>query len=365
MTTPDRLLLAGVPRVRFYEGGEQSPEDVPFPSCLAAVLRYLGEDYPWLVHTDKGRTWRDNYANIYILAHSGMAFGLRWREGWDMDNADHMMVADPAEVIRRGFAAVGYGYEEVDKTGTPADEETFREKIKAAIAGGRPVLAFGVIGPPECCLITGYGEAGQVIMGWNFFQSLPPWNAGLEYEATGQFRKRHWFPDTYSLLFLGDKTDRPDVHQRNRATVKFAVQIARTPELYGHHTGHNAYTAWARQITSAFGDTQEEAVLRERHDVHHNVVGILAECRWYGAQWLRYIAKDEPAMAEYLLAAAACYEHEHDLMWQVWGAVGGNGHPDAWRTFARPEVRQQIAAFILQARDLDVQATAHLERAAG
>jgi hypothetical protein len=94
------------------------------------------------------------------------------------------------------------------------------------------------------------------------------------------------------------------------------------------------------------------------------VVGALAECRWYGAQWLREIAKDEPAMAEHLLAAAALFEQEHGLMWKVWGAVGGNSHPDAWRAFAGADARRQIAAFIREAQAHDVKAIAHLEQAA-
>ena len=33
---------------------------------------------------------------------------------------------------------------------------------------GRPVIAHGVIGPPEECIIAGYDEGGDVSVGWNF-----------------------------------------------------------------------------------------------------------------------------------------------------------------------------------------------------
>lgn len=364
MPDPNRLLLSDVPRVHFYEGGDQSPEDVPFPSCLAAALRYLGEEYPWILKEQHGRTYRDNYATIYILAHSGMAFGLRWREAWDMDSADNMLVADPGEVIRRAFAAVGYTYEIVHKTGAPGDEQLYRQRIKESLMNGKPALAFGVVGPPECCLITGYDEGGDVVIGWNFFQGMPPFNAGVEFEPTGLFRKRDWFKDTWSLIIIGEKTDRPEIQQLNRETLQWGLQIGRPNFLYDHHIGHAAYAAWARQISddSAFAG-QPEAVQRERHDVHNNVVGMLAECRWFGAQWLRFIAQAEPAMAAELLAAAACFEQEHDLMWKIWGAVGGNGHPDAWRALVSPAVRRQITGLILQAQAQDIEAAAHLERA--
>ncbi|HYF92480.1 MAG TPA: hypothetical protein VD969_09530 [Symbiobacteriaceae bacterium] len=364
MSTPNRFLLPDVPRVHFYDGGEQSPEDVPFPSCLAACMRYLGEEYPWIVKEQHGKVSRDNYANIYILAHSGMAFGLRWRDGWHMDNGDNMLVADPSEVIRRAFAAVGYTYEIVHKTGAPGDEALYKRKIKEALHRGRPILAFGIIGPPECCLITGYDEDGDVLLGWNFFQSIPPWGTSVAVEPTGHFRKGDWFSDTWSIIVIGEKVGRPEIHELNRSTLGFALQVARTPHMFDHHNGHAAYSAWAAQISddAAFAG-HDEATLRERHDVHNNVVGMLAECRWWAAQWVRFIAPAEPAMSEHLLAAAALFEKEHDLMWKIWNAVGGNGHPDAWRPFSRPEVRRQIAGWIREAQEHDVNAIAHLEQA--
>jgi hypothetical protein len=35
-TVPDRLVLEGVPRVHFYEGGPSCPEDIPFPFVMRA-----------------------------------------------------------------------------------------------------------------------------------------------------------------------------------------------------------------------------------------------------------------------------------------------------------------------------------------
>jgi hypothetical protein len=103
-------------------------------------------------------------------------------------------------------------------------------------------------------------------------------------------------------------------------------------------------------------------VLRKRHRVHDMAVGTVAEGRWYAAQFLRQTALDEPAMAGEL-QAAACYELEHDLMWEVWGLAGGHSNPEAYLRLAEPGTRRRIAAVILQARDKDVEAAAHLEAA--
>ena len=41
---PTRLVLEGVPRVSFYEGGPVCPEDIPFPSVMRALMEYLHQE---------------------------------------------------------------------------------------------------------------------------------------------------------------------------------------------------------------------------------------------------------------------------------------------------------------------------------
>lgn len=50
------------------------------------------------------------------------------------------------------------------------DEVQARSEIRASIDAGRPVLAFGVYGPPECCVVTGYDQDGATLIGWNYHQ---------------------------------------------------------------------------------------------------------------------------------------------------------------------------------------------------
>ena len=53
--------------------------------------------------------------------------------------------------------SVGYGCEIVRKEPGRDNEAVFRERIVASIAQARrPVIAFGVVGPPEAAIITGY-----------------------------------------------------------------------------------------------------------------------------------------------------------------------------------------------------------------
>ena len=50
------------------------------------------------------------------------------------------------------------------------ESEKFQQRIIESIDGGHPVIGFGVVGPPEACIITGYDDGGEVLIGWSLFQ---------------------------------------------------------------------------------------------------------------------------------------------------------------------------------------------------
>jgi len=377
---PARFILEGVPRVHFYEGGPRCPEDIIFPSCLRAVMDYLGDTLGCEHLEAHGREWCLDCTYSYLIATSGAAFRLSWKAGWHPDNVDLMYTtSDPEEPFRRAFASVGYGYEAVNRAG-PDSERVMRERIAESIDNRKaPVFAFGVVGPPECCLVTGYDECGDVLIGWNFFQGMPEFTSGLEgleFEPTGEFRRRRWIEDTEAIMLLGERHERPPLEQVTRDTLRYGLRIMHTPSLsdarHGNldawkdrSSGLAAYDAWAAAITDEADLPRDDfAALRARFEVHDDAVGTVAECRWYGARFLRSAAKHLPAMAERLLSAASCFEAEHDIMWKVWGLAGGNGRTDEHaRRFADPAARREMAALIRASRDRCAEAAAHLQAA--
>lgn len=368
-TYPSRCVLENVPKVHFYQGGPRCPEDVPFPSCLRAALEFMGQNLGCRHTTVRQPAWPFDCAYAYILGVSGAASRLLWHPAqWDGANGDMALMAEDAhEPFRRAFEAVGYACEILDRPPERDSEALFRQRIVDSIAGqGLPVIAFGVIGPPECCLVSGYDESGDVLIGWNFFQDFPECNADVEFEPNGQFRKRGWYPATPGLILIGAKRERPPMKELGRRSLAWILQVTRTPQVGSRRSGLAAYTAWAEALLRDDQFASDDiALLRERYMVHYDAVGILAEGRWYGALFLAQLASNVfDRAAEELFHAAACYAAEHDLMWQVWRLAGGNGVSDAHvRKLAEPETRRQIAAVILQARDQDAQATAHIERA--
>jgi hypothetical protein len=280
------------------------------------------------------------------------------------------MSDEPIAPFDRAFEAVGRGYEFLFPQEGRDEEAIWRQRIVASIHElGRPVLAFGVVGPPECCIVSGYDEGGAVLIGWSFFQHFPEFNAGVEFEPSGQFRKREWFPDTQTPLILGDRQPRRPLSEIYVKALQWALQVVRTPSTtaYGaeRHNGLAAYQAWADHVAAdeefASDDMQ---VLWERYMVHNDAVGLVAEARWYAAAFLRQATQHLPLAAGPLLAAVARYEAEHDLMWQLWNLVGGVGFSEEHvRKLADPAIRREMVPIILQARDLDTEAAGQIERA--
>ena len=373
-----RLVLEGVPQVRFYAGGTRCPEDIITPSVLRAILEYLGEkDYGCKHCLAQNPECKIFCSYAFLVGVTGAASFLSWKEGWEEDNvAIFYMSSDAGAPERHAFEAIGYRYDSPQKVEGRDNEALFRQRIVESIQRGMPALAYGVIGPPELCIITGYDENGEVLTGWNFFQNIPPYSDGVEYEPCGYFRKRDWFKDTHCLLIIGERQTRPPFNEVYRQALEWMLQVARTPLAWSdpdapqwyrnRHNGLAAYTAWAdhllRDEDFPAGD---EAVLRQRHIVHEGAVGTVAEGRWYGSQFLIEAANPDfsSAIVEDLYHAAAYFAGEHDLMWKLWELAGGNGNPEGYRKLADPGIRRQMVPVILEARRLDAQAASSIELA--
>jgi hypothetical protein len=371
---PDRLVLDNVPRVNFYEGGPRCPEDICLPAVLRAVTEYLGDpDYGCNKCRGHMPNCKISCSYAFFTGVTGAASFLSWKDGWQGDNvAPFYLDSDAAAMETHAFKAIGYAFEWL----MPGDREQFLPRIAESLLRGIPVISYGIIGPPEAGLITGYDDGGDIIMGWSFFQNFDP---GIEKEPSGYYRKRDWAKDVQSLLIIGEKLPRPSLKETYRDALEFCLKVMRTPmvgpepeapEWYQHrHNGLAAYDAWADHLLRD-GDfpAGDDAVLQQRHQVHNDALGVLAEARWYGSQFLVGMTDHVDSQVhrdaiEDILHAAALYAGEHQLMWQLWELAGGIGNPEAWKKFADPAVRRQMIPIIHQSRDKDAKAADHIESA--
>lgn len=327
---PTRLVLESVPKAAFYDQNpSRCPEDIYFPSCMRSLLEFLPDEGYGCMHTARTSTITfRTYA--YIAGISGAAWHSAWGEGWQTDYGSLVYMSDdPDAPYVRTLRNPGYSYEFLHA----GDRGRFRQAAVEIIQRGAPVVAMGVVGPPEECLIAGYDESGDVAIGWSFFQHFPEDNPVPEFHPNGMFRKRDWVDACPEMILLGDKGERPKQKEMLRDAMRWAVEIARAPEVtrYGgkRWTGLASYAAWAEHLL---------------HDDE-------------------FAGADDRAAQE-ILHAAACYAEEHALMWKLWGAVGGIGQsPEEAHKLAEPEVRREIAKLVLCAHDKEVEAVDYLVQA--
>jgi hypothetical protein len=224
-----------------------------------------------------------------------------------------------------------------------------------SINAGRPVIAFGVIGPPEACLITGYDERGDVLIGWNAFQD----EEKAETEPSGYFRVRNWYPTTRGLLLFGDQVAKPDPKELDRETLQWALQVLRTTRVRNSQAGPAAFEAWAADMLDDASFPKDDLkVLHDRLMCHWDSMTVTAT-RGSGSAtaYLLEVATRHPAAAEELRAAADCLDRE-DVVHGV--APGEEAH---LVRLADPKVRREVVDSILRARDMHVQAADHIEKA--
>jgi hypothetical protein len=369
--TTARAVIEGVPRIQFYSGGVRCPEDLCFPSALRAWVEYVNDkDYGCKHCIARTPACKVNCTYSFLIGVSGMASLMSWGPDWSGGNmAIERMSDDPIAPFQRAFDAVGYRFEWVTRLDNRDSESVFRQRIMQSIDAGRPVIGFGVVGPPEAALITGYDDHGDTLIGWSFFQDGPDFSADVTFEPSGYFRKRKWFKDTSALAITGEKVSQPDMRKVIREALQWMLQVSRTPavENGARANGLAAYHAWADALLNdEWYPAGNIALLQERHWKHNDLVGVIAEARWYGAQFLfQCVDFVHYSMVEDLMHAAACYAGEHDLMWQAWNVLGGNGHPEAHLKFALPAARRQLAQIAQQSRDKYALAAMHIEHALG
>jgi RNA polymerase sigma factor (sigma-70 family) len=368
-----RRILKQVPVVSFElhqltkkDGLRRCPESFPFSSCLRSCLEFLGDDLGYKKINVHDMEWRLDNTYVYLMGTTGSSFKLSWKPGWHYDNPsiEHMS-EDPFAPIKRGLDSVGYAYEIIHKEAGRDNESTFRSRIMASISEhGRPVIANGVVGPPVDCVITGFDEEGEVLIGWSYFQKAKEFSDDVEFEKDGYFRKRNWFKDTHRLIILGEKKQRPPLENVYREALQWALMVIRTPKVNDRYNGLTAYQAWSEAVLQDDEFTGKKVKeLQLRYHVHQDAVGTIAEGRWYAYNFLTKVIEDI-TVPEPLSGAAQCYDDQHSLMWKVWGLVDGPGASvKKARLFADAEIRKKTAQLILQAQDKDREAADFIEQA--
>lgn len=336
----DSTILYGVPKVEWGSYGGQTP----YPICLKACADYLGEDL--------------DYATIAVTC--GGAFRFTWNEkAWDMSNVDiyHTFTEGAEETVYSYAAkALGREFSMLGRTETTTKEE-FIQFIKQHIDEGYPCIAQGIIGPPEACIITGYRDNGNVLLGWNFFQHDPIFGGDVQIDDSGYFVCDNWWEntDTQAVMCLGLVNGEPLPKEE---ILKTAVRVMTGRKDKDYQKGVAGYEAWAKMLsTDSEFSGDNEALLFERLSCQDDATTCLMDGRGSAAQYFEKLSEREDVdagTAEKYKALAEMFAQEKTLAEQMWSLLSGwDNMEQRPAKLAEKEVRAKACEYIREIETLD------------
>lgn len=248
-----------------------------FPICVKAVSEYLGDDV--------------SYA--YIMAATGAAFRLVWnRTEWDLSNIDiYHTLKESNDIYRYGAKALGRGFIFIERT-ADTKKEDFIAFIKSRIAKGFPVIALGIIGPPEPCIIAGYEASGEIVAGWNFFQNDTEFSSEISLMDNGYFRSDKWWEntDTQAVMCIGAVSDAPC---SDKEIIKMAADVMQPRREGAYAKGISAYEAWKNMLLSEkwFADGAGFDYLFSKLLVLNDAAECISDGRKWGAKYFEELSE--------------------------------------------------------------------------
>ncbi len=330
-------LLYGVPRVGYgtYDGC------TPYPICLKACANYLG----------------DTLSYEEIMTTSAIGFRLTWDTTcWNPGNVDNCFTFDDGKrSYTTGLQALGREYEVLWR-GPETKKEEFVAFIVQQISAGYPVIARGIIGPPEACIITGYRDNGQTLLGWNFFQDNPEFRGHVAIDPSGYFVTSEWWERADSWALFCVRGVSRDGKLPLETVMKNAKEVL-TGRMCGNYAkGVLAYDAWKKALAdpAAFPPTAILPLLAERMMCYGDAMDCLTDGRHNVWKYLNGLGKSKHPRAAECAQLAACLFEGVRLYQPMLELVGGwQRGEEQMRKLAGPQVRVQLCGYIDRLKAVD------------
>jgi len=335
-------ILFGVPKVSYsYE------ECTPLAVSIKAALNYMGDQVDY----------------TYIMAAMGAAFRLRWnKDYWDGGNVDVLNIYEKQyDVITHAFEASNREFTLLTRENST--KEDFKAFITGEIDAGRPVIALGIIGPPEAGVITGYDNNGDTLLGWNCFQENKEMASDVTFHDCGYYITNAWWdnPETIALISIGEKkntnvTEKVILHNAinilsiNQITVQDYSGKAR--DVYAG--GQAAYDLWASSILdeSQFSPDSIMPLKIEKLMCQGDAQTMVGEGRSYAACFLEWIGKNNTAVQKQCIDAATHFRKSAKCAIGMYELRGGfQQSAEILNNFMKRDVREKTAEEIMKAKN--------------
>jgi len=335
--TSDSCVLYGVPKIYYGRKEGELMQGTPFPMCLQSVLNYMGQ----------------NISYAELMAYSGAAFRMRFDvNGWNFAAVDIRVTYEnhwrPFELA---FKGAGRRFKISENPNAPKSiiKSDAINLIKSEIDCGRPVIALGVIGPPEACIVTGYRDNGETLLGWSLFQGdgggVDEFSGGCQIDESGYFIKSNWWDSTNAIISVGEEigTLTPDKDVLENALMLMTKEGIATygdtkVNFYG---GQSAYESWAKALEDDASFVDDERI-KEIGWCQGDAETMLGEGRSFASSYMCMLAQRHPDVATEMKDCARLLGAASECVLKMWEARGDKGLRDR-------QVRHDIAAVIRQA----------------
>ena len=236
-----RNLIPGLQKVDWSDTQRQSE----FVNSVVSALNGLGE--------------RLNYD--YVCAVSGSAFRTSFSmpsvEKWNFGNYYTCYVPI---ILEHTFKMLGY----TAKIYHRSEYETDRRLIVDSIDKGVPVITLaGVIQNSDTCLISGYDNDGNVLLGYNPYMYIGD-DHGEAADDTGYFRKSNWHGGYFEgdknlingsgrerIIIIGEKCEKPSKEKIFAETLKLIKRLISEENISpGQYNGLAAHKAFENALTT-------------------------------------------------------------------------------------------------------------------
>ena len=221
-----RNLIPGLQKVDWSDAARQSE----YVNSVVSALNGLGEN--------------TNYD--YVCALSGSAFRTSFSaQGWNFGNYH---VSNTPIIIEHTFKMFGYAA----SVHRRSDFKTDSRLIIDSIDRGFAVLTIeGVINCSDTCLISGYDNNGETLLGYNPFMNIEDDHKESP-DDTGYFRKSDWHNGFFaennqgSIVIIGEKGKKPSAEEAFDETLRLIKRLIGEKNIVpGQHNGLSAHRAFA------------------------------------------------------------------------------------------------------------------------
>jgi hypothetical protein len=310
-----------------------------FLNGVISVMEHLGKPVSY-----------DDLACLSGCAFRGCA-SLR-----EMTPSLYYVTNDPA-IIGHTFAMLGCQVTLYDRS----DYATDAQRIIDSIDRGMPVLTFnGVVNCADCCLIAGYDDGGDVLLGYNPFMDVKE-DHQEPADVTGYFRKSGWHDGFFreaggKILIIGEPAAPLSSEETIIASLQMAVRLIRGTASPNTEcvTGYAGHTQYAEMVCA---ETDDAFLL--------NLMIVCMNCnvyqdKVYAAPFLRKAQAVLTGKGNLLEESATLYDQVAEARQEMAGIVADD--LSTGECILDMEIRRRYAQCVYRIRDLEQCAADVLEK---